>query len=521
MRSHAVASLDLPAPAPVFGKMHEYHESDSSPAPAREQARLEALHSLCILDTPPEPELDDFVQLAAAICGTPIGLISFVDRDRQWFKSSLGLELSETPRNVAFCHHAIQQPDLMLVEDAMLDPRFQANPMVTGSAGWRFYAGMPLESPEGFALGTLCVLDRIPRSLTPDQKAALRILGHQVNAHLELRAQRHDLEKALQRAEAAKLRAEAIEQRFRTFMDSGPFLAFIKDEQGRLLYYNQLMSNQFRVSREEMLNKTDAELWPAQLAELYRRHDLEVFRSGHLQVSDEDSYNPDGTTSVWRSYKFPCPGPDGQTLLGGISVDVTEELEQQGKLERYQRDLEAANQRLSELASVDPLTGLANRRVFDEQLRTAFRHARSGGKPLSVLMLDVDRFKVHNDRFGHSHGDDVLRELARCLRSNVRSTDLVARYGGEEFVILLPDTEGAEARLLAERLLAAIRQKAWPLAPVTASIGLGKIDPATRDTRHLMGRADEALYAAKCSGRDRVVSYTDDLNLFAFALQPS
>lgn len=481
---------------------------------ASEEARLHALHALCILDTPPEPEFDDLVQLAAAICGTPVSLISFVDEQRQWFKSSHGLELAETPRSVAFCHHTIEQPGLMLVEDATLDPRFQTNPLVIGSTGWRFYAGMPLQGSDGHALGTLCVLDRVPRSLTPDQKTALRTLAHQVNASLDLRSKRRELETALSRAEAAKQRAEAAEQRFRTFMDSGPFLAYIKSEEGRMLYYNQPMASQFSVSATALLDKTDAELWLPELANTYRQHDLEVFRSGSLQVSHEQTYNPSGSISVWRSYKFPCSGPEGQLLLGGISVEVTQELQRQEELERYQVELETANTRLQALASIDALTGLANRRVFDEQLRRAFRSARHKGSPLSVLMIDVDRFKLHNDRFGHSHGDDVLRELAACLRSNLRADDHLARYGGEEFVVLLPQTAAAEARALADRLLRAIRRHPWALAPVTVSVGLSTLNPATRDTRHLMGRADEALYAAKCGGRDRVVAYADDLSLF-------
>lgn len=516
--SSAVSPASTISPEATWHAEHLGSPLDRS---QKEEARLRALHSLCILDTPPEPEFDDCAQLASAICGTPVSLISFVDEHRQWFKSSHGLDLAETPRSISFCHHAIQEPGMLLVEDTRLDPRFQTNPLVTGSAGWRFYAGVPLDGAEGHALGTLCVLDRVPRSLTPEQKASLHILAHQVNTRLKLRTQRRELERALQRAEVDKQRAEAVEQRFRTFMDSGPFLAYMKDEDGRMLYYNQPMATQFHVSAEDLLNKTDAELWPAELAATYRKHDLEVFRSGRLQMSDEHTYNPDGSTSVWRSFKFPCPGSTGQTLLGGISVDVTLQLQRQEEVERYQAELEAANRRLRELASVDALTGLANRRVFDEELRITFRRARQDAAPLSLLLLDVDRFKVHNDRFGHAHGDDVLRELARCLGAHLRSGDLVARYGGEEFVVLLPDTPPAEAHVLAERLLDAVRRQPWTLAPVTVSIGLSTLNPATRDTRHLVGRADEALYAAKCSGRDRVIAYTDELNLFAYPLQPS
>lgn len=489
----------------------EVCEPDQVGATNEEAARLRSLHALDLLDTPREREFDDLVQLAAAICGSPIGMISLVDEDRQWFKASLGFDLAETPREVAFCHHAIQQPGLMLVEDATLDPRFSDNPMVTGEAGWRFYAGMPIASPEGQALGTLCVLDRIPRTLTPEQKAALRILAVEVNARIELRSQRRALEEALRSAQIARERAEALEQRFRTFMDCGPFLAYMKDADGRMLYYNGLLARTFNASQEELLNKLDHELWPPHLADAYREHDLEVLTTGELRITNEQTVNRDGTTCSWRSYKFPCIDGGTKTLVGGISIEVTDELHREAELKRYQAELEAANRRLSELASLDALTSLPNRRVFDEELRISFRKARRLNTPLCLLMLDVDHFKSHNDRFGHSHGDSVLRSLSHELKSQVRVSDLVARFGGEEFVVLLPETEERNAVEIGHRLVRHIRELPWPVAPVTISLGVSSLSAATPDPERLVTLADEALYAAKCAGRDRTVSYSDIL----------
>jgi PAS domain S-box-containing protein len=155
--------------------------------PADEDARLEALRELEILDTAPEKEFDDLALIASQICDTPISMISLIDRDRQWFKAKVGSDTKETPRDVAFCAHAILQRGLFVIPDATEDPRFADNPAVTANPGIRFYAGAPLRTPEGHALGTLCVLDRKPRQLTGDQEDALRALSRQVEGQLELR----------------------------------------------------------------------------------------------------------------------------------------------------------------------------------------------------------------------------------------------------------------------------------------------------------------------------------------------
>lgn len=159
----------------------------SSPIPKNEKRRLEVLWQYDVLDTAPEGVFDDLTELAALVCDAPIALISLVDEDRQWFKSRLGVEFSETARDISFCAHAIMQEDLFLVPDATQDPRFRNNPLVTGEPRVRFYAGMPLITRDGYTLGTLCINDRMPRQLTAIQQQALRVIARHIVRHLEMR----------------------------------------------------------------------------------------------------------------------------------------------------------------------------------------------------------------------------------------------------------------------------------------------------------------------------------------------
>ncbi|MEI7643658.1 MAG: response regulator [Chloroflexales bacterium] len=181
------------------------------PSIADEAARQAALEQYQILDTPPEEAFDEIARLAAEICGTPIALVSLIDARRQWFKARVGLTTQETPRKVAFCAHAIAFPDDMLVvPDATCDQRFADNPLVTAAPHIRFYAGTPLVTPEGHALGTLCVVDQVPRNLSPFQHHALQVLGHQVVMHLEQRRQIRDLQEAVAARAASEQYAQQL-----------------------------------------------------------------------------------------------------------------------------------------------------------------------------------------------------------------------------------------------------------------------------------------------------------------------
>jgi adenylate cyclase len=172
-----------------------------APLPDDEAARLADLKDCAILDTPPESAYDDLTKLASHICSTPIALVSLVDSDRQWFKAKVGLDATQTPRDLAFCAHAILEPDILVVPDATADARFADNPLVVGNPNIRFYAGAPLVTALGHGLGTLCVIDREPRNLDPAQVEALRVLTRQVIAQIELRRAGRELQTAREKSD--------------------------------------------------------------------------------------------------------------------------------------------------------------------------------------------------------------------------------------------------------------------------------------------------------------------------------
>jgi anti-sigma regulatory factor (Ser/Thr protein kinase) len=193
-----------------------------------EKARLQALRRYKILDTDPEKAFDDLTILASHICETPVAMISLIDADRQWFKSKVGVNVSETPREISFCTKAIQHSGLFVVPDATRDPRFSSNPFVVSDPKIRFYAGAPFCSSDGHPLGTLCVVDLVPRQLTPSQENALLALSRQVQAQFELRKNLMELKDALEERD----RAEA--ERDRTIVELQNALEHVKRLSGML-----------------------------------------------------------------------------------------------------------------------------------------------------------------------------------------------------------------------------------------------------------------------------------------------
>jgi PAS domain S-box-containing protein len=227
----------------------------------QESLRLDALRELGALDSAPDPLIDEIVRLASEICGTPIALLTLVDAERQWFKSRVVLTVSETPRDIAFCAHAIGERELFVVPDAAQDERFADNPLVTGEPHIRFYAGVPLVTGGGHALGTLCVIDRTPRRLTTAQEQALGTLARVALQTLERGRFQRELIATQEREQQTLARLRQSERRHARLFDENPHAMWVHDlETLRLLAFNEATVNLYGYSRAELAEMTVQDL---------------------------------------------------------------------------------------------------------------------------------------------------------------------------------------------------------------------------------------------------------------------
>ncbi len=310
-------------------------------SPSDETQRLETLRSLDILDTASEERFDRVTRMAKRMFDVPIAIVSLVDENRQWFKSCLGLDVSETPRKVSFCGHAILDDAVFVIEDATADPRFADNPLVVGEPQIRFYAGCPLSVIDGHKLGTLCIIDRKPRRLSDEDLGLLRDLAAMVERELA----------ALQ------------------------------------------------------------------------------------------------------------------------------------------------------MATLDELTGISNRRGFLILADYSLRFSARNKTPASLIFLDLDGFKDINDSYGHAEGDRALRLFADTLRDTFRESDVVARLGGDEFAVLLSRSPVQEAQEATDRLadaVDALNRDAGNGYAIGCSHGIVAFDPMRHDTpEDLLADGDALMYEIK------------------------
>jgi signal transduction histidine kinase len=280
-----------------------------------ESRRLERLRSLGVLDTLPQAAYDQITFLASVICDTPIALISLVDQDRQWFKSRVGLDAAQTPRELAFCAHAIHTPDqVMVVHDALSDVRFEDNPLVTGQPDIRFYAGAPIVTDDGFALGTVCVIDQHSRTLNDSQRAALQSLAKLVLSLMEYDAQRRAME--AQREHAAAREAEVQSALTAAGLDLKSYV----DTDYTYRYVNQCYLDYWAKSESDIVGRRIPELMgEATFIDLVKPHFDRALSGEEVHYEAEIDFPGKGRRAVQVSY---LPAKNAQGAVSGVVVRV-------------------------------------------------------------------------------------------------------------------------------------------------------------------------------------------------------
>lgn len=459
---------------------------------ANEPERLKALSRYGFDDEQLLKSLDPVVQIASRMFDMPVAAVNMIGNDHVFFAASLGVGEVDMRRDVSFCAHAITQNSVMVVPDATRDERFHDNPLVTGEANLRFYAGVPLLSPDGLALGALCVIDSQPHNdFSEEDQQRLLDLAKMASDRLELRR--------------IEVSTERSRPPFADYALGSPTPVIWFDEHLHIIEWNQAAADAYGYTLQDKKALDFNLLLPE--PERANFHNLieQAITTGSLEKinippeanglrKDDSEFHFGFSLFGWREA--------GKMKFEAILKDMTSQ----------QREEELRQQ-----ANIDGLTGLANRGNFYRRVENVLITPA----PAAVLMIDLDGFKDVNDTLGHTLGDAILREVAHRLQQLAEDTDLVARIGGDEFAIMLAGV--TDAHIAMQRAEAMIESIAQPInidgneVRVAASCGVALAPIQAQEALELVGDADLALFKAKTSGRGRVFLFVPALRMEAIA----
>lgn len=460
--------------------------------------RVTALRELKLLDTPPQATFDRITDHLAQLFDCRFSLVSLVDEDRQWFLSSVGVDLTETPREQSFCNHAIAAGDRLTVEDALRDVRFATNPLVTGEPHIRSYLGHPVRGPRGHFLGALCVADDRPRTFSADDFGRLECLASVVEdlirAHSE-KVAATKLNKLLWEETCALIKSSQLLKQAEKVGGIGAWELCL---QSRTMRFSDQMYALSGLQVGEPINTKRA-------LEFYAEEDRPRIDQAIRQAAmngvpfdyEADFFKADGSFRRIR-----CVGErlerneTSSPRVVGVVQDIS--------------DAHHANLALKRAADYDSLTGIFNRHAFDRSLQEKIQEHRRTKQKVSLVLLDLDGFKDINDTFGHVIGDVVLEELsARVLKALDEGT-VLARWGGDEFALLPPlGSSLIEVSSLAEAALAAIGSQveiSGQKLQLSGTAGIAWFEEGMA-ARELIRRADLALYEGKRRERSAIHFY--------------
>jgi diguanylate cyclase (GGDEF)-like protein/PAS domain S-box-containing protein len=471
-------------------------------ASAGEDERLQTLADFDIMDTAPEVEFDQLAFLAARALRTPVALITLVGRDRQYFKARVGTDICETTREVSFCAHALGSCDVLVVPDATQDARFSSNPLVTGKPGIRFYAGAPLITKQGHAIGSVCAIDFKPRDgISDDDVRALKDLADIVMRQMETRRMRLVAEKA----QCAERKLSESEDRFRLLVQSiTDYAIYMIDTDGIVTNWNPGAQRFKGYTADEIVGRNfecfytqedRSSRLPQRAMETARKFDR--FEGEGWRVRKDGS-------RFWANVVLdPVRDEDGSLIgFAKITRDITERRENE--------------QRLYQLAHSDSLTGLPNRLALLKMLGETFEVEQ----PVTLLLLDLDGFKDINDTLGHAAGDFILGAAGRRIQECVDNNGTVGRLGGDEFLVICPNrADPVYAGALCKQLLDVFRPSfCWEGQELFLGLTIGiATSHAASSPEELLADADFALYQAKEEERGGYALFQPKLRQAALA----